>query len=99
LSTLLKKSPVFPNQQQYPLPYWAHLFLVDMRLQIEPKSRPQHASRLNGVVFGVALLWLATSVLLLMLVWTGSTNERQRKDSHQQLARVHQTAATASFRY
>ncbi|HXA85052.1 MAG TPA: hypothetical protein VNZ47_08260 [Candidatus Dormibacteraeota bacterium] len=70
-----------------------------MRLQIETESRPQHTSRLNGVVFGVALLWLATSLLLLVLSWAGSRrNDHPRKDSHQQVARiVPQAAARASF--
>jgi hypothetical protein len=70
-----------------------------MRLQIETKSRPQPASRLNGVLFGVALLWLATSLLLLMLSWAGSRrNDHPRKDSHQQFARIlRQAAAHASF--
>jgi len=55
----------------------------------------------------VALLWLVTSVLLLVISGIGSTrsdhNDRQhdrtRKDAHHQLfAQVeHQTAAQASF--
>jgi hypothetical protein len=69
-----------------------------MRLQIETKSRPQPASRLNGVVFGVALLWLAMSLLLLVLSWAGSSrNHHPRKDSHQQFARMmNQAVAYAS---
>jgi hypothetical protein len=72
-----------------------------MRLQMETKSRPQHASRLNRLVFGVALLWLATSLLLLVLYGTGSARGgHPRKDSHQQFAyRVRQAAARASFIY
>jgi hypothetical protein len=68
---------------------------------METKSKPQHASRLNRVVFGVALLWLATSVLLLALVWIGSTHSHHpHKDQHQQFARLaHQAAALASFIY
>lgn len=70
-----------------------------MRLQIETKSRPQHASRLNKVVFSVALLWLATSLLLLVLYRTGSAHaDHPRKDSHQQFARlVHQAAGPRLF--
>jgi hypothetical protein len=78
-----------------------------MRLQIEMKNKPQHVSRLNRLVLGVALLWLVTSVLLLMLSATGSgrpdraPNDRTRKDAHHQLyARVeHQATARASFIY
>jgi hypothetical protein len=81
---------------------------IDMKLQIETKNRPQHASRLNRIVFGVALLWLVTSVLLLVLSATGPArpghepkNNRTRKDAHQQLyAQVeHQATARTSFRY
>lgn len=55
---------------------------------------PQHASRLNRLVFGVAFLWLVTSVLLLVLSATGSArpdhkykpnNDRTHKDVHHQL--------------
>jgi len=69
--------------------------------------RLRHVSRLNKLVFGVALLWLATSVLLLVISGIGSTrsdhNDRQHdrtgKDAHHQLfAQVaHQPAARASF--
>jgi hypothetical protein len=77
-----------------------------MRLQIEMKNKPQRVSRLNRLVLGVALLWLVTSVLLLMLSATGSgrpdrapKNDRTRKDAHHQLyARAeHQATARASF--
>ena len=78
-----------------------------MRLQIEKRIRLRHAARLNKLVFGVTLLWLVTSVLLLVISGIGSTrsdhNDRQhdrtRKDVHHQLfARVaHQMAARASF--
>lgn len=70
------------------------------------KNKPQRASRLNRLVLGVALLWLVTSVLLLMLS-AGSHHDnnyehkidRTRKDAHQQLyARVeHRATARASF--
>jgi len=69
--------------------------------------RLRHVSRLNKLVFGVALLWLVTSVLLLVISGLGSArsdhNDRQhdrtRNDVHHQLfAQVeHQTAARASF--
>jgi len=71
-----------------------------MRLQTETENKPQHASRLNRLVFGVALLWLVTSLLLLVLYRPGSAHEHPRKDSHQQFARlVHQATARASFIY
>jgi hypothetical protein len=68
---------------------------------METTNRPQDKSRLNRLVFGVALLWLATSLLLLMLYGTGSARGgHPRKDSHQQFAyRVRQAAARASFIY
>jgi hypothetical protein len=72
-----------------------------MRLQTETKTKPLHASRLNRVVFGVALLWLATSMLLLALVWIAFTHaHHHHNDQHQQFARVaYQAAARASFIY
>jgi len=85
---------------------WASI-QIDMRLQIEKRIRLQHTARLNRLVFGVALLWLVTSVLLLVISGIGSTrshhndrqNDRTRKDAHQQLfARVENyAAARASF--
>lgn len=70
------------------------------------KNKPQRVSRLNRLVLGVALLWLVTSVLLLMLS-AGSHHDnnyqhkidRTRKDAHHQLyARAeHQATARASF--
>jgi hypothetical protein len=81
-----------------------------MKLQIERKDKLQHTARLNRLVFGVALLWLVASVLLLVLSATGSArpdhnyqhhNDRTRSNAHQRLfARVdHQAAARASFIY
>jgi hypothetical protein len=81
-----------------------------MRIQTERKDKLQHVSRLNRLVFGVALLWLVASVLLLVLSATGSArpdhkyehkNDRTHSNAHQQLlARVeHQAAARASFIY
>jgi hypothetical protein len=76
-----------------------------MRLQIETKNKPRHASRLNRLVLGVAFLWLVTSVLILMLSAGshGGKLEHQidhtRKNAHQHLyARVeHQATARAFF--
>jgi len=79
-----------------------------MRLQREKIIRLRHTARLNRLVFGVALLWLVTSVLLLVISGLGSArsnhnndrqNDRTRKDAHQQLfARVENyAAARASF--
>ena len=72
------------------------------------KNKPQHAARLNRLVFGVALLWLVTSVLLLVLA-VGSAQsghkyehkiDHTRKNTQQQLyASAHQAAARASFTY
>ena len=88
------------------LSVWASI-QIDMRLQIEKKIRLQHTARLNRLVFGVALLWLVTSVLLLVISGIGSArsnhndrqNDRTRKDAHQQLfAQVeNQATARASF--
>jgi len=86
---------------------WASI-QIDMRLEIEKRIRLQHTARLNRLVFGVALLWLVTSVLLLVISGLGSArsnhnndrqNDRTRKDAHQQLfARVENyAAARASF--
>jgi len=79
-----------------------------MKLQTEKRIRLRHAARLNKLVFGVALLWLVTSVLLLVISGLGSArsdhnndrqNDRTRKDVHQQLyAKVeNQAAVHASF--
>jgi hypothetical protein len=79
-----------------------------MKLQIERKDKLQHASRLNRLVFGVALLWLAASVLLLMLFAASSSqprqqyehkNDRTHRNAHHQLfASVsHLTAAGSSL--
>jgi hypothetical protein len=61
--------------------------------KIEKREKLRHVSRLNRLVFGVALLWLVTSVLLLVISGVGSArsdhndrnNDRTRKDAHQQL--------------
>jgi hypothetical protein len=73
-----------------------------MKMQIERKDKLQHVSRLNRLVFGVALLWLVTSVLLLVISGLGSArsnhnqpnNHRTRKDVHHHLyARIESHAA------
>ena len=79
---------------------------IDMR-QIERTEKLQHVSRLNRLVFGVALLWLVTSVLLLVVSGMGSArsnhnkpnNDRTRKDVHHHLyARIKNPATgRASF--
>jgi len=82
-----------------------------MKLQREKRIRLRHTARLNKLVFGVALLWLVTSVLLLVISGLGSTrsdhnhsqhhsqHDRTRKDVHHQLfARAeHHIRAGASF--
>jgi hypothetical protein len=87
------------------LSVWASI-QIDMRLQREKRIRLRHTARLNRLVFGVALLWLVTSVLLLVISGLGSArsdhndhqNDRTRKGVHQQLfARIenHATAHAA----
>jgi len=74
-----------------------------MKLQKEKRIRLRHTARLNKLVFGVALLWLVTSVLLLVISGIGSTrsdhNDRQhdrtRKDAHHQLFAQVENRATA----
>jgi hypothetical protein len=76
--------------------------------KIKRKEKLRHVSRLNRLVFGVAILWLVTSVVLLVLAGTGSAqpgrkyqpnNDRTHKDAHHQLyARMsHQAATRSSF--
>jgi hypothetical protein len=75
-----------------------------MRLQIETKNKPRHASRLNRLVLGVAFLWLVTSVLILMLS-AGShgrkfehKSDHTRKNAPQQLyAQVEHQATSRAF--
>jgi hypothetical protein len=76
-----------------------------MKSKLKRKDMPQHASRLNRIVLGVAFLWLVTSVLILMLS-AGSHGgklehkiDHTRKNAHQQLyAQVeHQAPPRASF--
>jgi hypothetical protein len=75
---------------------------IDMR-QIERKEKLRQISRLNKLVFGVAVLWLVTSVLLLVISGIGSarsnhnqpSNDRTRKDAHHQLFARLENQATA----
>ena len=86
---------------------WASI-QIDMRLKIERREKLRHVSRLNRLVFGVALLWLVTSVLVLVISGIGSArsdhndrkNDRTRKDVYQHLfARIeNQAAAPVSFK-
>ncbi|HEX3153323.1 MAG TPA: hypothetical protein VHV32_01805, partial [Candidatus Angelobacter sp.] len=58
--------------------------------QIERKEKLRQVSRLNRLVLGVAVLWLVTSVLLLVISGLGSArsnhnqpnSDRTRKDVH-----------------
>jgi len=71
-----------------------------MKLQTETKKEPR--ARLNQLVFGVALLWLATSLLLLLMYHSGPAHAVQpnRASQEQKLALVAPTAAAkASFTY
>ena len=74
--------------------------------KIERRERLRHVSRLNTLVFGVALLWLATSVVLLVLAGTGAAqpghkyqpnNDRTHKDAHHQLYAGMESITRASF--
>jgi hypothetical protein len=77
--------------------------------KIERKEKLRKISRLNKLVYGVALLWLVTSMLLLVISGIGSArsnhnqpnNDRTHRDAHHQLyARItHQAPVRASFIY
>ncbi|HEY2115284.1 MAG TPA: hypothetical protein VGJ51_09345 [Candidatus Angelobacter sp.] len=41
-----------------------------MKLRTETKKKPPKTARLNRLLFGVALLWVATSLLLLLMYQT-----------------------------
>jgi hypothetical protein len=68
----------------------------------DKKIKPRIA-RLNKVVFGVALLWLATSLLLLLFYRPATTHAIQpstaHKTIHYQFALAVSQAARASFIY
>jgi hypothetical protein len=70
-----------------------------MKLQKETKNEPRKTARLNRLVFGVALLWLATSLLLLLMYHSGPAHAVQpnRASQEQKLALVAPPAAQASF--
>ena len=60
-----------------------------MKLQKETKKEPPKSARLNRLVFGVALLWLATSVLLLLMYHSSPAHAVQpNRASQQKLALV-----------
>ena len=65
------------------------------------KGKPQVTSRLNRLVFGVLLIWLATSVLLLVLYRPDHAHAVQPNSaSHQQkFASMAPQAVGASFTY
>jgi hypothetical protein len=73
-----------------------------MKIMKESKRKPRIA-RLNRVVFGVALLWLATSLLLLLFYRPAPSNAVQpstaHKPMHYQYAMAASQAARASFIY
>ncbi|HEX3587376.1 MAG TPA: hypothetical protein VH024_15350 [Candidatus Angelobacter sp.] len=78
---------------------WASI-PIDMKLQKETKKEPRKTARLNRLVFGVALLWLATSLLLLLMYHSGPAHAVQpnRASQAQKLALVAPpAAANASF--
>jgi hypothetical protein len=72
-----------------------------MKLQNETKREPRETARLNRLVFGVALLWLATSLLLLLMYRTSPAHAVQpnRASQEQKLALVAPQVAQASFIY
>jgi len=73
-----------------------------MKLQKETKKEPRETARLNRLVFGVALLWLATSLLLLLMYHSSPAHAVQpnRTSQEQKLALVARPAAAqASFKY
>lgn len=59
--------------------------------------RPQGPSRLNRVVFGVALLWLATTLLLLVLYRSGSVHGNRPHTPTDLALLVSHATARASF--
>jgi hypothetical protein len=72
---------------------------IDMKLQKETKTEPRETARLNRLVFGVALLWLVTSLLLLLMYRTSPAHAVQpnRASQEQKLAVVAPQAAQAPF--
>ena len=71
---------------------FGHLFQIDMRLENDTKREPQKFARLNRLVFGVALLWVATSLLLLLMYRTRPVHD-MRPDKASQ---AHELALVAS---
>jgi hypothetical protein len=72
-----------------------------MKTGKETRRKQQNSSRLDMAVIVVGLLWLATSLLLLILSRPGAAHALQpRKQRHHQFARVvSQATARASFIY
>ena len=69
-----------------------------MKSKIENRGL-RHGARLNQVILFVALLWLATSVLLLVLYRPGAEHAVQPETARQPLALERTQAARASLMY
>ena len=69
-------------------------YLVDMRLQRE-KAKPRAGSRLNKLVYVVAVLWLAVSLMLLVYHPGAAHAVQPPKTVYSQLARLAPQAAPA----
>lgn len=65
---------------------------LDMRLQNGTKMEPLKSARLNRLVFGVALLWVATSLLLLLMYRTHPAHDARPDNASQ----AHKLAIVAS---
>jgi len=63
-----------------------------MRLQTATKKEPLKTARLNRLVFGVALLWVATSLLLLLMYRTRPAHDVRPEKASQ----AHKLAIVAS---
>ncbi|HEX4605273.1 MAG TPA: hypothetical protein VH724_14830 [Candidatus Angelobacter sp.] len=68
-----------------------------MKLQIEKNNRPQVLSRLNRIVFGVVILWLATTVLLLVLYRSSPSHPARPHTADDVALLVAHATARASF--
>jgi len=71
---------------------FGHLFQIDMKLQKETKREPLKFARLNRLVVGVALLWVATSLLLLLMYRTRPAHDLRPDKASQ----AHKLALVAS---
>jgi hypothetical protein len=63
-----------------------------MRLQTDTKKEPLKIARLNRLLFGVGLLWVATSLLLLLMYQTRPAHDA-RPDK---VSQAHNLAIVAS---